>query len=213
MRAAYGLEGVVEYLHSLGVLGPNLLAAHCVHLNPEEVRLLASSGGSVVYNPVSNMFFGDGIAPVVDLLREGAIVCMGTDGACSNISQDMFEVMKAGSLLQKIRYGAQALPCEQVLKMVTLDAATALGLEDKIGSVQEGKLADLIILNLHSKAHNATIHSLPATIVYGAKSTDVETVIINGKVVMECAEIKGVDEQRVIQNAQRAGLRLAEKCF
>ncbi len=167
----------------------------------------------MVYNPVSNMFLGDGITPVAELLQEGATVGMGTDGACSNISQDMFEVMKAGSLLQKIRYGAQALPSEEVLKTVTLGAATALGLEDKIGSIQEGKLADLIILNLHSKAHTAAIHSLPATIVYGAKSTDVETVIINGRIIMDCGEITGIDEKSVIQKAHKAGLRLAEKCF
>jgi len=212
VQSLYGHNGVVEYLHSLGVLGANMLAAHCVHLNAGEVRLLGESGGSVVHNPVSNMFLGDGIAPVQDLLKERVKVCLGTDGACSNISQDMFEVMKAATLLQKIRYGAAALPCEQVLKMATVDAARALGLGDKIGSLEEGKMADLIILNLYDKPHAVAVHHLPATIVYGAKSTDVETVIINGRTIMESGKITSIDEKRIIRKAQSAGLELARRC-
>lgn len=158
------------------------------------------------------MFLGDGIAPIEELRREGVTVCLGTDGASSNTSQDMFGVMKVASLLQKIRYGAEALPCDETLKMAALNAATTLGLGDEIGSIEEGKRADLIILNLYDKPHTVPVHSLPAAVVYGAKSTDVDTVIINGRALMEEGEIQGVDEPSILRKAQRVGQELARKC-
>jgi 5-methylthioadenosine/S-adenosylhomocysteine deaminase len=212
VRELYGHSGVVEYFHTLGVLGPNLLGAHCVHLSEREIELFAEARSSAVYNPVSNMFLGDGIAPVEDLRRRGATVCFGTDGATSNGSQDMFEVMKSGALLQKIRYGAAALPAMETLKMATLQAAEALGMEKEIGSLREGKLADLIIVNLADKAHAVAVHEVADSLVYSAKATDVETVVVNGRIVMDPEEIKSIDEEAVLRRAQAAGRELAKKC-
>jgi 5-methylthioadenosine/S-adenosylhomocysteine deaminase len=212
VKERYGQSGVVEYFHALGVLGPNLVGAHCVRLSEREVELFAGAKSSAVYNPVSNMFLGDGIAPVEELRRRGATVCLGTDGATSNTSQDMFEVMKAGSLLQKIRYGAAALPAAETLKMATLNGAQALGLEEKIGSIREGKLADLIIVSLRDKPHAVAVHDLPESIVYSAKSTDVETVIVNGRLVIEEGEVKTFDDRAVMEEAQTVGERLARRC-
>jgi 5-methylthioadenosine/S-adenosylhomocysteine deaminase len=212
VKERYGQSGVVEFFHALGVLGRNLVGAHCVHLSEKEVELFAAAKSSAVYNPVSNMFLGDGIAPVEDLRRRGATVCLGTDGATSNTSQDMFEVMKSGSLLQKIRYGAGALPASETLKMATLNAAQALGLGEKIGSIREGKLADLIIVSLRDKPHAVAVHDLPESIVYSAKSTDVETVIVNGRLVVEKGEVKTLDDRAVMEEAQTVGERLARQC-
>jgi 5-methylthioadenosine/S-adenosylhomocysteine deaminase len=202
----------VEYFHSLGVLGPNLVGAHCVHLSEKEIELFAAANSAAVYNPVSNMFLGDGIAPVEELRRRGAMVCLGTDGATSNGSQDMFEVMKFGSLLQKIRYGAAALPAAETLKMATLNAAQALGLGEKVGSISEGKMADVIVLSLRDKPHAVAVHDLPETIVYSGKSTDVETVIVNGRVVVENGEVKTLDARAVMEEAQTVGEELAQRC-
>jgi 5-methylthioadenosine/S-adenosylhomocysteine deaminase len=212
VRQMYGPSGVVEYFHSLGVLGDNLVGAHCVHLSEKEIELFAAANSAAIYNPVSNMFLGDGIAPVEELRRRGATVCLGTDGATSNGSQDMFEVMKFGSLLQKIRYGAGALPAAETLKVATLNAAQALGLGEKVGSIREGKIADVIVVSLRDKPHGVAVHDLPESIVYSGKSTDVETVIVNGRVVVENGEVKTLDARAVMEEAQTVGEKLAQRC-
>src|ERR1051325_3475993 len=145
----------VEYLDSLGVSGAHVLLAHCVHLDENELGLLASKGTHVSHCPSSNMKLGSGIAPVALMLARGVSVSLGADGAPCNNRLDMFTEMRSAALLQKVGLGAEALPAQRVLRMATIDGARALGLDREIGSLEAGKRADIAIINL------ANIHMTP----------------------------------------------------
>jgi 5-methylthioadenosine/S-adenosylhomocysteine deaminase len=139
----------LKRLMELGVLGPNLIAAHCVHLEPEEMEMLAEFGCHVAHCPASNLKLGSGIARVADLLQHHVNIGIGTDGSASNNRLDMFAEMRLAALLAKGASGdAAVLPAKQALEMATIDAARALGMDDKIGSVEAGKLADLTAVRL-----------------------------------------------------------------
>src|SRR5207248_6278977 len=137
----------VEYLDSVGVSGPHVLLAHCVHVSESEMNLLADAGTHVAHCPSSNMKLGSGVAPVALMLDRGVSVSLGADGAPCNNRLDMFTEMRTAALLQKVRRGAEALPARRALRMATLDGARALGLADETGSIEPGKLADVTILD------------------------------------------------------------------
>jgi 5-methylthioadenosine/S-adenosylhomocysteine deaminase len=210
VKERYGANGVVEWLEGLGALGPRVLAAHCVHLSSREIQIMAERNVSVSHNPISNMFLGDGVAPVTELLAAGVNVALGTDGASSNNSQDMFEVMKISGLLQRVKHQDGALvPPAQAIRMATFNGARAIGLDHLIGSVEVGKRADLIVLDLATKPHNVAIHDVASQIVYCAKSTDVSFVMVDGRPLMERGVLVDVDEETFLAEAQRAGDQLA----
>ena len=147
-RANYGVRPLV-LLAALGVLGPNLLAAHCVHLEPEEIEMLAAMGCHVAHCPASNLKLASGIAPVAKLLSKGVNVGIGTDGAASNNRLDMFAEMRLAALLAKGASGNSAvLPAAQALEMATINAARALCLDEKIGSIETGKMADITAVKI-----------------------------------------------------------------
>lgn len=139
----HGLRPIAR-LARLGLLGPNLLAAHCVHVTPGEIDLLATQGCHVAHCPTSNLKLGSGIAPIPALIAAGVNVGLGTDGAASNNRLDIFAEMRLAALLTRAEGGATGLPAFQVLEMATLNGARALGMEDSIGSIEVGKLADLV---------------------------------------------------------------------
>lgn len=212
VRQRYGRSGVVAWLEELGALGPELLGAHCVHLSAEEIAIMARRGVSVSHNPVSNMFLGDGIAPVVELIEAGVTVALGTDGAASNNSQDMFEVMKTAALLQRARtQNPRAIPPIQALRMATINGARALGLDHLVGSLEPGKRADLIMLDLHRAPHNVAVHNVVSHLVHCAKATDVEMTMVDGRILMEGREVVGLDEARLLSQAQAAGESLVRR--
>jgi 5-methylthioadenosine/S-adenosylhomocysteine deaminase len=212
VRRRYGRDGVVAWLEELDALGPNLLAAHSVHVSAEEIRILARRGVSVSHNPVSNMHLGDGIAPIVEMLEAGVTVALGTDGAASNNSQDMFEVLKMASLLQRARtQRPYAVPPMQTLRMATINGARALGLDRWVGSLEPGKRADLIMLDLYKAPHNVAVHNVVSHLVHCAKAGDVELVMVDGKILMEGREVLGLDEPRLLREAQAAGERLVRR--
>jgi len=142
-----GLRNVL-YLDSVGIAGPHVVLAHCVHLNDREIDLLAETGTHAAHCPSSNLKLGSGVAPVAEMLERGVSVSLGADGAPCNNRLDMFTEMRTAALLQKVRRGAEALPARRALRMATLDGARALGLEGQIGSLEAGKLADITILDL-----------------------------------------------------------------
>lgn len=147
-RAKYGVRPL-ERLAALGVLGPNLVAAHCVHLEPEEVEMLAALGCHVAHCPASNLKLASGIAPVAKLLNKGVNVGIGTDGAASNNRLDMFAEMRLAALLAKGASGnSTVLPATQALEMATINAARALCLDEKIGSIETGKMADITAVKI-----------------------------------------------------------------
>lgn len=188
----YGKSPVV-HLRDLGVFERPTLAVHGVYLNDEDIALLKEYGVSVAHNPQSNMKISSGIAPVARLLREGVNVGIGTDGACSNNDLDMWEEMRSASFLQKVATDDPCvLPAYEVLKMATVNGARAIGMEGKVGQIAEGMLADVILIDI-CKPHLSPCHDLVANLVYCGKSSDVDTVIVNGKIVVEHGRLLTLD--------------------
>lgn len=187
----------IEYLNSVGLLGNHIALAHCIHLDEHEKALLADTQTNVLHCPSSNLKLASGIAPVCDLLKRGVNVSLGADGAACNNNLDIFSEMRLAALLQKVSNGPNALPAKTAFKMATIAGARTLGLEKELGSIEVGKLADLVLIDLEK------LHTIPSTdpisaLVYSAKSSDVETVIINGHVVMRNRELKTIDEEKMI---------------
>jgi len=206
IKEAFGVEvrkGVFAYLDELGVLKPDVVAAHCVALTSQDIEIMAKRGVKAVHNPVSNMKLASGICPVVDLLRAGVVVGLGTDGPCSNNTADMLETMKFAALLQKVARGdPTALPAEAVLKMATLNGAMAL-CWDEIGVIEPGKKADIIVIDL-KKPHLTPLYSEESHLVYAAKSSDVKTVLVDGQIVVGDGELKTMSLEKVMEMAEKA---------
>jgi len=212
VRRQTGHEGIVAWLDAHDALGPNTLAAHSVHLTPSEVGICAGRGVSVSHNPVSNMFLGDGIAPVVEMIQAGVNVALGTDGAASNNSQDMFEVLKMSVLLQRARtLDPDAVSPAQAIRMATINGARALGLDSVTGSLEPGKRADLIVLDLRGAAHTVAVHNVPSQVVYCARPSNVQMVMVDGRVLLEHGEVLDFDEPRFLHEAQTAGEDLVRR--
>ena len=203
--------GVVEYLDALGVLCPNVVAAHCVHLTKKGVEILKKRKVKVVHNPVSNLKLASGTSPVPQLLKNDITVSLGTDSSCSNNSSDMFEVIKVAALLHKgISRDPTALSAEQVLHMATINGAKALGWEKEIGAIEAGKKADLAIVDF-KKPHLTPVYNETSHLVYSAKNADVDMVIINGKIVMENREIKTVNVDKAMVLVKKTKLNLLQR--
>jgi 5-methylthioadenosine/S-adenosylhomocysteine deaminase len=196
-----GMRNVL-YLDSLGVSGPHVLLAHCVHLDGEETELLASKGTHVAHCPSSNMKLGSGVAPVSEMLSRGVSVSLGADGAPCNNRLDMFTEMRSAALLQKVSRGADALPAARVLRMATLGGARSLGLEGEIGSLEAGKLADITVLEL-GRLHTTPRPEVVSTVVYAAEARDVRDVLIDGRVVLRDGRLQTFDEREVVAEAAR----------
>jgi 5-methylthioadenosine/S-adenosylhomocysteine deaminase len=199
----------IAYLNEVGLAAPNVVLAHCIHVDAREFEILRSSGTQVAHCPSSNLKLASGIAPITDMLEQGISVSLGTDGAPCNNRLDMFTEMRTAALLQKVRRGPQALPALTALRMATIHGARALGLENEIGSIEAGKRADLQLLNLN-RLHTTPQPDPVSTIVYAAQASDVETVIIDGQIVMREGKLMTLDEEAVIRQAKREAQRLAE---
>lgn len=204
----YGSDEV-EFLDKIDFFkGGHVLAAHCIALSREDMQILSKRNVDVAYVPVANMKLGVGAAKVKDLTDLGVNVGLGTDGPASNNTLDMFETMKVAALLQKLAYlNPKVLPTHEVLRMATTNGAKALGLEKEIGSLEVGKKADIILVDL-SKPHMKPLHNIYANIVYSAHGSDVDTVIVDGKIVMENQHVKTLDEQTVMERAEKAAADL-----
>jgi len=175
----------VEYLDSLGMLNERLIAAHCVYLDDEEIALLKQKKVGVVHCPISNMKIAVGVARVNDLLKAEVPVGLATDGSASNNALDMFGEIKTATLLQKITTGdPTALNVYQTLELATIGGARAIHMDDQIGSLEVGKKADITIVAM-DHIHQLPVYNVVSQLVYATKASDVQTVIINGKVVMK----------------------------
>ena len=202
IRERYG-KTPVEHLRDLGVFDYRALAVHCVHLTETDMEILPRQGVSVVYNPQSNMKLASGIAPVARLLERGANVGIGTDGPSSNNDLDMWDEMRTGSFLQKVATGDPCvLPAYEVLRMATTRAADAIGMKGEIGVLAEGARADLIVLNL-DKPHLTPCHDLVANLVYCAKPSDVETVMVDGRIVVRQGALANGDFGAIRREVER----------
>ena len=207
-RAKHGLSPVA-YLERIGVLGPDLVGAHCVWVDAADIAALARFSVGCVHNPSSNMKLASGVMPVVDLLVAGESVGLATDGAASNNSQDLFEEMDIAAKLQKIsRMDPRALPAKQALEMATIGGARALHMEKQIGSLEEGKKADLILVDANGP-HATPMYNVYSQLVYAMKGADVKTVVIAGKAVMEDRQMLTLDEEEIIRKAREYGKKMA----
>ena len=208
VEAETGLRNI-NYLDSLGVSGSHVALAHCVHLNNDEIRTLKSTNTNVVHCPSSNLKLGSGIAPLTKLLVEGVSVSLGADGAACNNRLDMFTEMRTAALLQKALHGPEVLPAQRVLEMATIDGARALGLETEIGSLEVGKRADVAVVRLN-RLHTSPEAEVVSSLVYAAQASDVESVVIDGRVVMGSRELLTIDEAETVAeaNAQAESLML-----
>ena len=195
----------IKYLHKkIDFLNSNVLAAHCVWVDNEDIRILKETDTKVSHNPVSNMFLASGIAPIPKMLRAGITVGLGDDGACVSGTSDMFEQMKTTVLLHKVAEGdPTAITAEKALEMATIEGARAIGLEKEVGSIEPGKRADLTIIDT-KKSNFYPINRVHSQLVYCARAENVDTVIVNGKIVMENGIVKTINEQDVLTNAQKA---------
>jgi 5-methylthioadenosine/S-adenosylhomocysteine deaminase len=208
----YGVDGVVRWLDSVGALEGPILAAHSVHVDEGEIAMMRERGIAIAHNPVSNLFLGDGIAPIWEAQRAGVGVALGTDGAASNNRQDMFEVLKLAALLQR-RRGEDGLAFSPglALRMATIDAARAIGLGDAIGSIEPGKRADLVVVDLRRAPRNVALHNPVSQLVHCAAADDVDTVIVDGSVVIAAGEPTSFDGPALLARAQHHGRELAHR--
>jgi 5-methylthioadenosine/S-adenosylhomocysteine deaminase len=191
----------VAYLDSLGLTGRHVALAHCVHLSVDEIETLRTTGTHVVHCPSSNLKLGSGIAPVAKLLETGISVSLGADGAACNNRLDMFTEMRTAALLQKVLHGPEVLPANRVLRMATIDGARAMGLDTELGSIEVGKRADLSLVRL-DRLHSTPARDTVSALVYSAGADDVETVIIDGKLVLRDRKLLTIDEGETIARAE-----------
>jgi 5-methylthioadenosine/S-adenosylhomocysteine deaminase len=208
MRRLHG-KSPAEFLYDLGVLGSNVHAIHSVWLSDKEIKMLKRTGTHVVHCPVSNMYLASGVAPIPQMIKEGVNVALGSDGPASNNTQDLFECMKATVCLQKAAsLNPTVLASQQALEMATVNGAKALGVDKELGSLEKGKIADIIVVDL-KKPHISPVHNPSSSLVYCAKGSDVDTVIIDGQIVMEDRRLMTINEYKAIEKAQRSADKLA----
>lgn len=200
----------VRLLYDLGLFDYPTLAAHCVHVNDTDLALMQEKNVAVAHNPESNMKLASGIAPVPAMLKAGITVALGTDGASSNNNLDMLEEMRSAALLHKVNtMDPLAINAYQALEMATKNGAKALGLEDKIGMLKEGMLADVILLNF-AKPHLYPHHDIIAHLVYAAQGADVDTVIVNGKILVRDSKPLDLDVAEIYEEVDKRSKRLTQ---
>jgi len=191
-----------RYLESLGFLGPGVLVAHGVWVSEPDIALLTMRGVGISHNPESNMKLASGTAPVPAYLRADAAIGLGTDGAASNNDLDMFEAMRMASLLHKLQTAdPRAVSAKTALEMATIRGARALGKESQIGSLETGKRADLVLVDV-SGARQTPMYDPVSHLVYVARGDDVRTTIVNGKVLMRDRKVLTLNEAEVIRDAR-----------
>jgi 5-methylthioadenosine/S-adenosylhomocysteine deaminase len=184
-------------LNELGLLSPSLAAVHMTHLEDHEIELFAASGGHVVHCPESNLKLASGFCPVAQLLQAGINVALGTDGAASNNDLDMFSEMRSAALLAKgVAKSASALPAAKALSMATINGARALGLQQETGSLEAGKSADLVAVDLH-RVNTLPVYHPISQLVYAAGREQVTHVWVAGRAVVSEGRLTTLDDQQL----------------
>jgi cytosine/adenosine deaminase-related metal-dependent hydrolase len=194
----------------LGLLGPGLRLAHCVHVTPDEIARLAETGTRVLHCPSANLKLGSGIAPIPAMLDAGVVVSLGADGPPCNNNLCAFNEMRAAALIQKPVHGPTAMPAARVLRMATIDGARALGLEDEIGSIAVGKRADLSVLD-RDGPHCVPADDPAAAIVYSMGRGDVRHVLVGGRVVVRDRTLTTGSVPAIVADAREAAGTLAAR--
>lgn len=193
----YG-KNPVKVCEELGVFAVPTIAAHCVHVDDEDMEILKKYNVSPVHNPSSNLKLGSGIAPVQKMLEKGINVCLGTDGAASNNNLNMMEELHLAALLHKgANHDPLATSAKDVIKMATVNGAKALGFEGEVGEIKEGLKADIILIDTN-KPHLTPLRDIDTAVVYSAAASDVDTVIVDGKILMQNRKLLTIDEEKLL---------------
>ena len=203
VRERYGTTSV-RHLDTLGILDDRTIGAHCVHVDDGDIRILRERGVAVSHNPQSNMKISSGIAPIARMHSEGVLCTIGTDGTCSNNDLDMWDEMRTASFLQKVAtMDPCVLPAYEILKMATVNAARAIGHAG-------GALADFILIDA-VKPHLMPVYNMVANLIYCGKAADVDTVVVNGEIVVEGRRIEGVDLSNLCFQVQHTAEDIARR--
>ena len=197
----------IKVADEVGLLSGKTIAAHCVAVNGEDIDILKSRDVNIVHNPSSNMKLGSGIAPINKMINIGINVALGTDGASSNNNLDMLKEMRFASYLQKcILEDPTVINADEAIKIATINGAKALGFTDT-GMLKKGYAADIIIFDINKPRYYPK-YNIKSSIVYSSNSSDVETVIVDGKIIMEKGEVLSIDAEKVMYEAQKIARRL-----
>ena len=200
--ANQGFRSPVEFCKAHGLLGPRSVLAHCVWTDEEDFKLLAETGTHVTHNPASNGKTATGIAPIQGMLDAGVNVTYGCDGGPSNNTYDMIRDMRMISYYANLRESdPTVVPAEAILEMATINGAKSMGIEEEVGSLEEGKKADFIVIDM-DKPHLTPAPDPVSTIVYAAHGSDVDTVVIDGKTVMKHRKVLTLDEEQILKEAR-----------
>jgi len=199
-----------QYLDSLGILDEKTIAAHSIYLNETDRKIMVEKRVGIAHNPECNMKIASGIAPIPELLKLSAKIGFGTDGVASNNNLNMLEEMHTAALLHKINSkDATVMTAKQVVRIATQGGADVLGMGNEIGSLEVGKKADLILIDMN-KAHLVPLYNIYSQIVYSMSAQDIETVIVNGKIVMENKQIKSVNEADLFAEIKEIARRVQQ---
>ena len=198
----------VEHLNKLGLLSDRLIAVHSVVLSGQDLDLLQRAGVKIAHCPESNMKLASGVAPVVEMLKRGMTVGLGTDGCASNNNLDLFQEMDTTAKLHKVHHlDPTVLDAPTVLEMATIRGARVLGMENRIGSLDSGKKADLIVIDLH-QPHLTPMYHIHSHLVYAARGADVTHVLINGQWVMKNRRLTTLDLEEILKQVRRLALQV-----
>jgi len=196
------------FLRDIGILDESFIAFHGVMMDDEDIRLFADYGCKVVHNPESNMKLASGIASITRMLEHGIVVGLGTDGCASNNNLDMFEEMDTAAKLEKsARLDPTVMSARTVTRMATCNGAATLGLDSLVGSLEVGKKADLCIIDMN-KPHLTPLYNEYSHLVYAVNGADVDTVLINGKIVMQNRKMTTIDEEEAMSRVREIALRV-----
>jgi 5-methylthioadenosine/S-adenosylhomocysteine deaminase len=200
-----------HFLRDMGYLSERFIAFHCVCLEEEDMRIFADRGCKVIHNPESNMKLASGIAPVPEMIRAGLTVGLGTDGCASNNNLDMFQEMDTAAKLHKVaKLDPTVMDAKTVVRMATCEGARALGMENICGSLKAGMKADIIIINLN-KPHLTPLYNEYSHIVYAVNGADVDTVLIDGKVVMKNRKLLTLHEEDIMAAVEETAMRIRKQ--
>ncbi|MGI8831315.1 MAG: amidohydrolase family protein, partial [Nitrososphaeraceae archaeon] len=209
IRERFNGKGYVDVFYDLGILGPKFQMAHTIFVSEQEIQYIAKTQARVIYTPTADMLLAAGVPPIHKMKEAGITVALGSDSP--NNSQDMIQCMKFGALLQKaFTENSTIMPASEVLRLATIEGAKAIGVENELGSLEVGKKADIVIVDIN-KPHTVPMYDPVSTLVYSSNGNDVDTVIINGEVIIEKSKFTSIDEEDVLRRAREASENIIER--
>lgn len=201
----------MSYCESVGLLSPSTVLAHMIHLDDSDIRRLSASGTHVAHCPTSNAKLASGICRIPDLQKANVNIGLGTDGAPCNNTCDMLQEMKLAAIIHKsISHDPTAIPAESVLEMATINGAKALGLDDRIGSLEIGKKADFVAIDVRG-IHSQPWYNAVSAIVYTATGRDVDVVVVDGCMLVKDGELLTIDETKIVEEAKKRSQEVVER--